>query len=277
MMYELYLITNKINGKKYVGQTRSDIGYLARFNQHISESFYNTKHVSVLHKAIRKYGRDNFEVKRLMHGITEDKIDEIERIWIRRLNTFYLNGDGYNMTIGGQGVHGYHHSEETKQKISKSIPKTIYTKERSEKMKKTKQLRGTQVNRNNSEWLKNIQLAAKKRYETSPGTFTGKHHSEATKKKLSSMKGNPIVAYYTDTKKLFKVFPSAKAACDYLIEVGITSNKCALVRIIYICNGNGRSAYGYIWRFLKDVTTIPKGSREEDELPLEAHVLEEIV
>lgn len=36
--YEVYLITNKINNKKYVGQTISSRGYLNRFDEHIQES-----------------------------------------------------------------------------------------------------------------------------------------------------------------------------------------------------------------------------------------------
>ena len=121
MTYELYLITNLVNGKRYVGQTNSNFGYLNRFKQHIIESFSKyVKHLSALHKAIKKYGPENFSVKRLLHSIPESQIDYYETLWISKLNTHITSNRGYNMTEGGQGVHGYKHTDESVQKISKA-------------------------------------------------------------------------------------------------------------------------------------------------------------
>ena len=41
MTYQIYLITNKLNNKKYVGQTKSSIGYKKRFSDHCSEAKYS--------------------------------------------------------------------------------------------------------------------------------------------------------------------------------------------------------------------------------------------
>ena len=43
MLYELYLITNLINNKKYVGQTNVEKGYKQRFKNHWSEALYWVK------------------------------------------------------------------------------------------------------------------------------------------------------------------------------------------------------------------------------------------
>ena len=105
MTYELYLITNKVNGKRYVGQTQSNIGYLSRWRDHINEAMYTKGHRGLLHNAIVKYGPESFEVKLLIHGVEEKDIDRLEVLWIKKLKTFYLaDGSwGYNMTQGGQG------------------------------------------------------------------------------------------------------------------------------------------------------------------------------
>ena len=260
-----------------MGQTSSAKGYVARFNQHIQEANHNTKHVSILHRSIRKYGKEAFKVKRILHDIEEDRIDFLECLWIQKLNTFYLNGKGYNMTAGGQGVHNYRHTETTKAKISKSNSGRIFSSERTQKILETKKLRGSQVNRQNKQWISNMSKAAKKRFENSPGTFTGKHHTEETRKRLSDLHSIPVVAYEKNSLQEFKRFSSAQEASTYLNNKGITSNKSAFCRILTVCHGRGKSAYGYIWKFAKDVTTIPEGSRKEDELPSEAHIIEEIV
>ena len=62
--YELYVVTNLINGKRYVGQTRTDIGYIERFDRHYHGALYG-KHKSYFHKALLKYGKENFSVKRI--------------------------------------------------------------------------------------------------------------------------------------------------------------------------------------------------------------------
>ena len=57
-MYEgyIYLITNSVNGKQYVGQTKTTIEH--RFKQHISKK--KISHCSALGGAIEKYGEENF-------------------------------------------------------------------------------------------------------------------------------------------------------------------------------------------------------------------------
>lgn len=67
----IYVITNKNNGKNYVGQTLTHrlnrgkykpFGYEGRFRDHLSEALCNTKkkQCSYLNNAIRKDGKDSF-------------------------------------------------------------------------------------------------------------------------------------------------------------------------------------------------------------------------
>lgn len=92
-MIGIYLITNKVNGKKYVGQS---IDIEKRWKDHIRDS---KKSEYTIHKAIRKYGVENFEFS-VLEECSVDKLDEREIYWISELDTF---NNGYNMTLGGEG------------------------------------------------------------------------------------------------------------------------------------------------------------------------------
>lgn len=103
-MAYIYKIVNKINNKIYIGQTRYSI--LHRWNQHLYSSFSkeNRKEYNfLLHKAIRKYGKENFLIEAI-EEIEEEYLNEREKYWIKHYQSCILNnGYGYNMTFGGEG------------------------------------------------------------------------------------------------------------------------------------------------------------------------------
>jgi group I intron endonuclease len=107
---EIYKITNKINGKCYVGQTRShrlnhgkyrEFGYMGRLRDHISCAFSKKKNTcKYLTSAILKYGPENFTCEKLM-VCSLDELDKYEQQYISSFSTKYPTG--YNLTDGGQG------------------------------------------------------------------------------------------------------------------------------------------------------------------------------
>ncbi len=101
-MYYIYCYTNKLNNHKYVGQTNN---FKRRVREHRSCSF-NPKASSyndLIHKKIREYGEENFDITVLETLYTEDikEVNDRECYWIKKLNTFCSNGEGYNKDIGG--------------------------------------------------------------------------------------------------------------------------------------------------------------------------------
>lgn len=100
----IYKITNKVNGKGYVGQTTWPIQ--KRWNQHIADATGNNKKkLYLIHHALLKYGVDNFNFN-IVETIPDNKLDEREKYWIKFWHTCIYDSDcnGYNLTWGGQGT-----------------------------------------------------------------------------------------------------------------------------------------------------------------------------
>jgi group I intron endonuclease len=91
MPFIIYLITNKVNGKTYVGKTTKSLE--ERFKRHM----YNCKEGNTyLYKAMRKHGSENFKAE-ILEETSPEKLDKQERYWILKLTP------EYNMTSGGDG------------------------------------------------------------------------------------------------------------------------------------------------------------------------------
>jgi group I intron endonuclease len=110
----VYIITNLINNKKYVGITTKSIE--ERFKEHTWES--NKNGFMVICDAIKKYGKENFKIELIeeLQNVTEDELLSRETFYIDKYNTLIDNGCGYNMVRCHKGRLIF--SEETKRKMS---------------------------------------------------------------------------------------------------------------------------------------------------------------
>lgn len=99
-MIGIYKITNKINGKCYIGQS-TDID--DRWAKHRSRPFQENdkSYDTCLYRAIRKYGLDNF-IFEVIEECAYDKLNEREIFYIDFYNS-HCTKHGYNMTFGGEG------------------------------------------------------------------------------------------------------------------------------------------------------------------------------
>jgi group I intron endonuclease len=124
----IYIITNKVNGKSYIGQTRQK-NPQNRWRQHKNDPR------GIMKTAFDKHGIDAFEFK-VLHEVPNDELNKIEELEIRERNT--ISPYGYNLQKGGKSsiVHpetrekqkalwgpahplwNQKHSEETRKKIS---------------------------------------------------------------------------------------------------------------------------------------------------------------
>jgi group I intron endonuclease len=103
--YAVYIVTNTINAKQYVGISKQ-LG--VRWGKHKNAA----GSAPALHSAIQKYGVDNFVFTHFANAFDFECAQDIERFLIKEHNTMAPNG--YNLTLGGEGVKGGPMSEEQK-------------------------------------------------------------------------------------------------------------------------------------------------------------------
>jgi group I intron endonuclease len=113
-MYAIYVITNTVNAKQYVG-IAADLERRWKRHRNASEG-------QLIHRAIKKYGVDAFVFTHVADAFDAESAKMIERMLIVEHNTKMPHG--YNMTDGGDGTMGMVKTEEHKQKIRESNKKT---------------------------------------------------------------------------------------------------------------------------------------------------------
>lgn len=217
-MFNIYKITNIINNKAYIGQTKYDINH--RFQQHCSKWSCCTK----LKNAIKKYGKENFNIELLDTAVTKDKADELEIKYINKYKTKEQRY-GYNLQDGG-----YTTNPSTRKKVICLETNQIY-----ESVSQLADEIGATVDK----------IARVCRGEKP--TYKGFHYSYLDKY------GNPINSIHTKPNKIKvmcvetgKIYSSIKEASD-------TLNKSRFA-VGYACQKENRTCGGYHWKYYKDVT-----------------------
>ena len=200
-MYKIYLITNLLNYKKYVGITKFSIE--ERFLQHTKKGF-------LLTEAIEKYGKQKFSIELIKEVESAERAYELEIFYIKEYNTKAPNG--YNLTDGGDGIFGWQPTNEYRQECSERVKQLhknqkigMYGKNHTEetKQKMSKSLKGNQncLGRVLSEETKSKISSSHK----------GKTLSNETKKKISenhhnvSGENNPMYGKKHSTETIEKI------------------------------------------------------------------------
>lgn len=162
----IYIITNILNNKRYVGMTSHTLN--ERWSLHKADARRNKPWK--LHKAIRKYGENNFRIELLEeceHISTLDELGKIEARYIEELKP------EYNMTSGGEGHPGIPMYGEKNGMFNKK-----HSEESLAKMRTNRKGKGSRPGELNPRYGK-------------PGTFAGKKHSEESLAKMRKPKSKP--------------------------------------------------------------------------------------
>lgn len=241
----LYRIGDKLGWSVYIHISPSNKYYVGITSKTPEERWrngfgYYTQ--SYFYNAIQKYGWNNFQHEIIAENLSgeEAKNFEIKLIKILKSNDRKY---GYNITNGGDGVHGLKHTEEWCMKHSKSISgenNPMYGKKHS------------------PETLQKISESRKGKCVGMDNPFYGCHHtketidkiqknrswykpSEETISKISKSNKKSVAQICTNDNKLIKVFASAKDASEELnIDKG-SITKC--------CQHKRKTAGGYIWEY----------------------------
>ena len=204
----IYLITNKINGKKYVGQTMMTVH--SRWLKHCSTARTQLGATGI-DGAIRKYGEENFIVETIKECPISE-LDKWEIYYIQYYNTY--QGDnanvGYNITLGGQGGYIYDIDEDEMLEMYLSGKSAIELARYYNCSDKTIANRLAKYNvdtkQHQKDWLKN--------------------HSEIWKQNLQKGSGKPFKegdgTKPVYIKELDRSFNSLKECSQWLLDNGYT-------------------------------------------------------
>lgn len=120
----IYCIEHKETGKKYIGQTTQSI--LTRWKDHKKNGSY----CLLLSRAIQKHGSDSFSIYELADASSKDELNEKEIFYISLFDSTSRQ-NGYNLRGGGSFGK---HSDESKERMSKSVMKAYENPEFREKL-----------------------------------------------------------------------------------------------------------------------------------------------
>lgn len=273
--YTVYAHTTP-SGKKYIGITCTGVtrrwrsggaGYIR------ASHFYN---------AIKKYGWDNIKHEVLHDGLDKQTAKKIEIELIAYYQT--QNREfGYNVTAGGEGVNGYHHTEESKAKIGATHLGNTYTLgyRHTEEAKRKMSLalmgnkrnlgkkRSDETRRKNSAASMGRSIGLKRSDESKrrmsiaqTGRSLGRKASDETRKKMSaSLMGNTRNLGVKQSDETKAKIAAANEKPVIMIQNGeeIARYKSATAAAINIgvdisgiaraCRGERKTAGGYQWRY----------------------------
>lgn len=236
----VYIHTNKINGKKYVGQTCQDprkrwgkdgIGYKR------NPYFWN---------AIQKYGWDSFTHEIIASNLTIDEANELEEKLIHSLDS--MNPDcGYNMQSGGENRL---HLEKTKQKIREAHKGKIVSEETKGKISEAMSgenhpFYGTHRSDSTKRKIGDAQIGEKNH-------MFGKHHTEEEKEKvreklLGGKNHNAVkIVQLTADFKFIKFWDSISEAEREIGKTGI--GMC--------CKHERKTIGGFVWMYKEEYEKV---------------------
>lgn len=212
----IYKITNLMNNKIYIGQTTQTLK--ERMRAHLKDYKRNLP----IDVDLYKYGIENFKVEVIDNATNKEELDQKEIYYIKLYNSKYPNG--YNLSDGGSTTKGYHHRQESK-----------------DKMREVKRKCGKKIS---------------EAYIGEGNPFYGKKHSEESKKKMSEKRKGYKHLTEEQIIKLRNSHFKTKVMCietneifNSIREAGEKYN-IKETHISRVCRGGRKTTGGYHWKYI---------------------------
>ena len=220
MEYLIYITTNLVNGKKYIG---------SHLTSNINDTYLGSG--VLLKKAIKKYGKSNFQREIIAQLDNIENMKELEEYYINYYNAYTSNlfynttkyaagitkctwGDKISKSMIGHNFNlGKNHSQETKNKISKANKGKIRSKEY--KLSRSNKMLGNTC-------------------------ALGNKLSLETRNLISKNKSKPIIQYSLNLEFIKEWSSTTEVFSTLKINSGGISN---------VLNGKRKTAGGFIWKF----------------------------
>lgn len=238
----IYIIENLINNKKYVGKTARNVKQ--RWAEHRSDAKTSDHY---LYRAMRKYGINNFKIHEI-EKIEDYELDEFNNR-LSNLEIYYIlfynthdKGNGYNETVGGDGVCGYKLSNDAKERMSI-------------------QRKGRKLT---PEWKNNISNA----FKGDKNPLFGTHLSDETKQKISESNIGKHTGIQNGmygkkredlsqrnkigSKQIYQIDKCSKEVIHIWESLRECTRQTGFNRscISDCCNGTTKQSHGFIWRYV---------------------------
>jgi group I intron endonuclease len=177
----IYLITNHVNNKFYVGQhNKANVNERWRAHKQKATNGYTP----ALYGAMRKYGIHNFTID-VIYRSTIRSLDFYEQMFAQLLDTYVINGKGYNMAACGGGKGKYQITEETRARLRDSHMGHKKTPQQLERMSESMKTHHAE-NRESRRFV--TEKIAEKLKGRSNSTW-GSHSEESNRKISDTLKG----------------------------------------------------------------------------------------
>lgn len=242
MVHYVYLITNKINNKKYIGKHSGELDddYLGSGEN--------------IRAAIKKYGKENFEKSILYIAETEEESYAMEEKLIKEFNAVESE-EYYNISPGGEYKYkkvsprdrSYTKTEEYRKKMSEACSgknNGMYGRHHTEesKRKMSEHRTGKTAGEKNGMYGRHHTEEAKKKIsENSIGKTAGEKNGMYGHSKDNALNGK-WVEMYDENYVLLRTFKAKTAVLDFL---GVKSHK-QLDKAIK----EGTLYKGYYWKVI---------------------------
>ena len=202
------------DGRGYIGQ--SIHGEEVRTRGHL-----RSKDSTYFHRAIRKYGWENFTTEILHENIDPMYLDDWEMYYIALYET--LGTKGFNMTAGGRGIRGYRHTEKHKAHLSLRMAGSdnpFFGRKHSEESLQ--------------------RMSASHTGEKSP--FFGKPHSEDHRMKIGEAHLKQVEQWSNDGETYIRTFDSITLAANAIGKSPTGISQCL--------GGKQKTSGGFTWRYV---------------------------
>lgn len=225
MCYSVYIHTNKLNNKKYVGITSQS----PKSRWKNGEGYKGQKR---FYDAIKSYGWDGFTHEVVASGLTKEQAEDLE---VKLIGKYKSNDLSYGYNIENGGV-THKLSEEQKRHLSEVNQGKRHSQKTKEKMRQTHKAQGTP-------WL------------------VGRRASQATKEKMSAGR---IGEKNVRAKTVYQYGLDGSFICQYeymdLIKGALNIKSTS--HISRCCNGERKKAHGFMWSYeLKEMAPYTRAWR----------------
>lgn len=235
--------------------------YVGKMSKTVKDSKSYMGSGSLIKKAIKKYGIENFVKEILEENVAKEELSIREMFWIQKLNTKLPNG--YNLTEGGEGTLGIKRTKSQIEKHRKAIIGKKLSEETRKKMSKAHKGKKLSIEHvmNLTKALTGRKLSPEHVKKVADGN-RGKKLSEEQKRMISEFhKGKPTSE---ETKIKMSLSNKAKVEIQLLsldgkvvatyesIKEAIRQTGAVSSNVFRCLSGERKTHKGYIWKRLNE-------------------------